>query len=229
MRCFARGCSLSCARFSSFCSHFSLRSSQWQRAFTAQLTYAACLHPAGVSHPDERISPFAALFGFHGRSNIYYFISFDSSSTVLGYLRSGLVSEVSGKKKNQGHLRWNLPPLELVTDPPTPTPPPPSSIRFPLFVVDVQVRFTILSDTFYTWWNHHIQTPSSFFLFSLLDVRREKTAQSINMRVEHIKLLLFVPFSPVYMDQYRNQFTRNVLNLVFCSPQKPDFPFSHSL
>lgn len=38
----------------------------------------------------------AALFGFHGRSNIYYFICFDSSSTDL---RRGLVSEVSGGKK----------------------------------------------------------------------------------------------------------------------------------
>lgn len=67
----------------------------------------------------------AALFGFHGRSNIYYFISFDSSSTVLGYLRSGLVSEVSGGgKKNyrkQGHLHWNLPHHRWSL---SPTPPP---------------------------------------------------------------------------------------------------------
>lgn len=171
MRRFARGCSLSCARFSSFCSHFSLRSSQWQRAFTAQLTYAACLHPAGVSHPDERISPFAALFGFHGRSNIYYFISFDSSSTVLGYLRSGLVSEVSGKKKKKPKdtcaeisPRWSL----------SPTPYP--SL---LFVVHVQVRFTILSDTFYTHGGITTYKRHPRFLFSLLDVRRKQHRASI--------------------------------------------------
>lgn len=73
---------------------------------------------------------FAALFGFHGRSNMHYFICFDSPSTVLGYLRSRLVSEVSDKN-TQGHLHRNLSLLELVTD----LPPP---IRFLIFVVNVQ-------------------------------------------------------------------------------------------
>ena len=55
----AGGCSLSCSP-RSHRSLLLLGSSQWQRAFTAQLTYAACLHPAGVSHPDEHISPLDA-------------------------------------------------------------------------------------------------------------------------------------------------------------------------
>lgn len=57
----------------------------------------------------------AALFGFHGRSNIYYVISFDSSSTVLGYLRSSPVSEVSENTRTPAQK--SPPPLEPVTDP----------------------------------------------------------------------------------------------------------------
>lgn len=56
----------------------------------------------------------AALFGFHGRSNIYYVISFDSSSTVLGYLRSSPVSEVSENTRTPAQKspppRWSLSP-----------------------------------------------------------------------------------------------------------------------
>lgn len=70
--------------------------------------------------------------------------SFDSSSTVLGYLRSGLVSKVSAEEEeNQGHLHRE-----------PPSPPltgachrPPPSRCFPC-VVSVPVRFTMLSDTF---------------------------------------------------------------------------------
>lgn len=151
MRGAAGGCSLSCARFPSFCSHFTLSSSQWQRAFTAQLTYAACLHPAGVSHPDERIPPLTLFFGFHGGSNIYYFIILLNS---LRLLMTGLVSEVSRWNKINKNARQGLPalrsppPLELVTDPRHPTSPSPHPF-FP-FIVDVQVRFTILSDTLYS-------------------------------------------------------------------------------
>lgn len=92
----AGGCSLSCSP-RSHRSLLLLGSSQWQRAFTAQLTYAACLHPAGVSHPDEHISPPDALFFFFSRglerggyfgTDQAFSISFDSS---LGYLRSGLI------------------------------------------------------------------------------------------------------------------------------------------
>lgn len=56
----------------------------------------------------------AALFGFHGRSNIYYFIYFDSSSTDL---RRGLVSEVSGGKKKSRTPALKSPPTGAVTDP----------------------------------------------------------------------------------------------------------------
>lgn len=56
----------------------------------------------------------AALFGFHGRSDIYYFITFPNSpSTVLGYLRSTPVSEVSEKTRTPAQ------------NPPAPPPPPP--------------------------------------------------------------------------------------------------------
>lgn len=59
--------------------------------------------PSGGLSSKRAYLSFAGPFGFHGRSNVYYFISLDSSSAVLGYLRSGLVSEVS--QKTQGHLR----------------------------------------------------------------------------------------------------------------------------
>lgn len=55
----------------------------------------------------------AALFGFHGRSNIYYVISFGSCSTVLGYLRSSPVFEVSGNTRTPAQKsppRWSLSP-----------------------------------------------------------------------------------------------------------------------
>lgn len=70
----------------------------------------ASLHPAGVSHPDEHIFPLPLFFGFHGGSDIYYFISFDFSA-VLGCLRWVLSPRCHGeeeeeeKKAPQGHLR----------------------------------------------------------------------------------------------------------------------------
>lgn len=63
----------------------------------------------------------AALFGFHGRSNMYYFICFDSSSAVLGYLRSGLVFEVSEKK----HTHSRTPALKSLPVGACHRPPPP--------------------------------------------------------------------------------------------------------
>lgn len=75
----------------------------------------------------------AALFGFHGRSNIYYVISFDSSSTVLGYLRSSPVSEVSENTRTPAQK--SPPPAGACHRPPP--------IRFPSFVMRVQMRFSI--------------------------------------------------------------------------------------
>lgn len=78
----AGGCSLSCSP-RSHRSLLLLGSSQWQRAFTAQLTYAACLHPAGVSHPDEHISPPDALF--------FFFFSGGDISGQIKHLASALI------------------------------------------------------------------------------------------------------------------------------------------
>lgn len=128
----------SCARFPSFCSHFSLRSSQWQQPFTAQLTYAECLRPAGVSHPH---APRLSSRRSHATSDICYFISSDSSSTDLGYLRwflsprEGGLGEKGDTCAEISPRRWSL----------SPSPLPPVSI---LFAADAQVRFTIRPRTF---------------------------------------------------------------------------------
>lgn len=129
----------SCARFPSFCSHFSLRSSQWQQPFTAQLTYAECLRPAGVSHPHApRLSSRRSL----GRSDIYYFISSDSSSTDLGYLRWFLSPRERGWGKKGTPALKSAPAAGACHR--APSHPSPSS---PLSV-DAQVRFTIRTPTF---------------------------------------------------------------------------------
>lgn len=124
------------SRFPSFCSHFAISTSQWQQAFTAQRTYAACLHPAGVSHPDERY-PSSAARSLRLSRHITHLL-FHQQRFLLRSLRlltTGPVSEVSpgrrgeeeevvGGKKMQGHLRRiHPPPLELVTEtPPHPLP-----------------------------------------------------------------------------------------------------------
>ena len=92
----------------------------------------------GLSSRQARFSV-AALFGFQGGSDIYYFIiSFDSSSTVLGYLQSGPVSDVSEKNKD---TCTEISPAAGARHRPPPT-------RFPPVVMNVLVPFSILHDTF---------------------------------------------------------------------------------
>lgn len=78
-------------------------------------TYAACLRPAGVSHPDERISPLVLFSDFMADQTFIILSALIPPSTVLGYLRSGLVSEVSEKTKDT--CAEISPLLELVTNP----------------------------------------------------------------------------------------------------------------
>lgn len=87
------------SRFPSFCSHFAISTSQWQQAFTAQRTYAACLHPAGVSHPDERY-PSSAARSLRLSRHITHLL-FHQQRFLLRSLRlltTGPVSEVSPGK-----------------------------------------------------------------------------------------------------------------------------------
>lgn len=160
----ARGCTLPCARFSSFCSHFSLGSSQWQPAFTAQLTYAACLHPAGVSHPRRAYLSFACSFriSWQIKHLLFYQLWFILNSPRLLTVGSCL----RAVRENQGHLQWNLPSLELVTDPPNPPPPPP--VRFPLLLwmckCVSRACLTLFFFFFKKWWNHKVQMLSLFFI-----------------------------------------------------------------
>lgn len=133
------------SRFPSFCSHFAISTRQWQQAFTAQRTYAACLHPAGVSHPDERY-PSSAARSLRLSRRITHLL-FHQQRFLLRSLRlltTGPVSEVSpgkgGKKKRGGDARTPAPnssPTAGACHRDTPHP------SYPLFsfVEDAQVRF----------------------------------------------------------------------------------------
>lgn len=118
-------------------------SSQWQPALLriSEHTLRVCI-PAGVSHPDERYPssapPLCEAFGGTSRQTrrlLFYQLRLLLWG-LIGYLRRALSPRCHRyrrgwkrrrrrrRKPTQGHLCWIHPPLELVTEPPLPTPIP---------------------------------------------------------------------------------------------------------
>lgn len=157
------GCSLSCARFSSFCSHFSPQLQSMAARFHGSANRRCVSSPSGGLSSRRAYLSSAALFGFHGRSNIYYFISSDSSRTVLGSLAIGsCLRGVRGRGLGGGIITQARTPA-LKSPPPTAgachRPPSHPFSPFLLWMCN-----TILSDT---WCNPKIQNVNPhFFVFS---------------------------------------------------------------
>lgn len=128
---FARGCSLPSVFIALLPFQPELQS--MAASFHGSANIRCVSSPSGGLSSRRAYLSVAALFGFHGRSNIYYVISFDSSSTVLGYLRSSPVSEVSENTRTPAQK--SPPPAGACHRPPP--------IRFPSFVMRVQMRFSI--------------------------------------------------------------------------------------
>ncbi len=91
------------ARFPSPRSHFNPRLQSMAASFHGSANIRCVSSPSGGLSSRRAYLSSAALFGFHGRSNIYYFISFDSSSTVFRLLTVG--SRLRGVKTGTPALK----------------------------------------------------------------------------------------------------------------------------
>lgn len=133
-------------------------------AFTAQLTHTLRVFTQRGSLIQTSISLLRCSFSDFMADDQTFMIFFLSSVippltdfrllTVGSCLRAVIIL----KKKKKARTPALKSPLagacHQTPSSPSPPPPPPSHTSFSPFVVNVQVRFSILSHTFPTWWNH---------------------------------------------------------------------------
>lgn len=138
--------------------------------------------PSGGLSSRRAYLPFAALFGFHGRSNIYYFIISDSSSTVLVLLTvESCLRGVRGKGKKKRNPR-----TPALKSPPAGACHRPPPIRFPLLLWMCKcVSRSCL--TLFEQGGTYKRDPVLIFC-SPLDFRKKKEPHRTSMRVDHVQL-----------------------------------------